>query len=53
MLHPIVDDDLPFHDLVNARIIQFARMLTIRHPVRIAFGIMAERHPPATSARDA
>jgi hypothetical protein len=28
-------------------------MLTIRHPVRIAFGIMAGRHPPATSARDA
>lgn len=53
MLHPVVDGDLPFHDMVNARIIQFARMLTIRRPVRIAFGIMAERHLPATSARDA
>jgi hypothetical protein len=29
------------------------RMLTIPRPVRTAFGIMAERHPPATSARDA
>ena len=53
MLHPVIDDDLPFHHMVNARIIQFARMLTIRHPVRIAFGIMGERHPPATSARGA
>jgi hypothetical protein len=39
--------------MVNASIIQFARMLTSRRPVRTAFGIMAERHPPVTSARDA
>jgi hypothetical protein len=29
------------------------RVLTIRHPGRTVFGIMAEQHPPATSARDA